>query len=114
MAKKIAVAVHPDALVNGVVESALLWSGQITEGKDENIAEVHARYQRRGYFTVRADKFDGDHHFGPTLTFNGPRSPVELTIPWRHVLAFANDKSGKMKIGFGTEPETKPAKRARS
>lgn len=100
MSKKILVALHPDALSNIVVGTALVWAGQLPEEDLDNKEDALATYQKIGSVLIKADKFDGDHHFGPTLTFTGPRTPLEMTVPWHHILAYAHDPSGKMKIGF--------------
>lgn len=106
MSKKISVAIHVDALLNPLTVTALLWAGQVKEEDVDDNLRLVSKHQKRGYVRIKVDRLDGDHHFGPTLTFDGPRSPVELTIPWHHILAFVTDKSGKMKIGFENDENT--------
>jgi hypothetical protein len=99
VAKSITVSVSPDVLLNTTVLSALLWSGQISEEEDRD--DFIAVHRAMGHFGIHVDRYDGDHHFGPTLLLRSTRSPLQLTLPWHQVLAVVSDESGKMPIGFG-------------
>jgi hypothetical protein len=96
VSKKIIVTVAAEALKLIPVFIALAWTERINPDDEETLQ----KYDRLGHFPVWADRFDGNHAFGPTLTLKSGKSAVELTLSWRHVLAVVSESDGKKSLGF--------------
>lgn len=99
------VALHPDVLDNILVWAALKWSGYIGRYREqhESHEDFIARIKIVGSVVLMVSGYDPADHFGPTLTLDSESKTIELTIPWRQVLAVTKGQANELEIGFRGE-----------
>jgi hypothetical protein len=68
-----------------------------------------AQWEHAPYIPVNVQKYESDHHFGPTLHIEGPdgAGTMELTVPWTEIVGVLIDHSHNTgKMGFSVSPPT--------
>lgn len=68
-----------------------------------------AQWAHAPYIPVNVERYESDHHFGPTLHIAGPNGAgaMELCIPWSEIVGVLVDHShNRATMGFQVLPTT--------
>jgi hypothetical protein len=89
------------------IRSILIHCGVFDDFASEAGISVDALLQQwkqdAPYIPVRVKRYDGEHHFGPTLYVEGPDAPIEIVLPWAEIVGIIVDHSSRrVPLGFVT------------
>lgn len=62
------------------------------------------QWQKEPYIPLQVERYDGGHHFGPTMGMVVDDASMEITIPWDQVLGVLGQQAAKKPIGLVASP----------
>jgi hypothetical protein len=108
-------------LENFAVRSFAQYSGALNDYASEagvTVESLLQQWQKEPYIPLQVERYDGGHHFGPTMGMlvddgaanqalppDAARQKVmEITIPWGEVLGVLGQQAAKQPIGLIASP----------
>jgi hypothetical protein len=94
-------------LENFAIRSFAHYSGALDDYASEvgvTVESLLQQWQQASYIPLQVERYDGGHHFGPTLGMRLDDASMEITIPWDQILGVLGQQAAKKPIGLIARP----------